>query len=156
MDIELLKTKTKPELIEIAKQVNAHWHHANKEETIINNIMEKVFEPAVNEPKREQASHKKAPVFLTEQEVEKALERIKAQRPRLSTSYDHESRCVTLCYNDGRYKHSETMNLSNPINKIIRKAGEVARGPLVLRPREGDWEPLGGVKPKNAYTNLVL
>lgn len=155
MDINLLRTKSKDELIEIAKQVNAPYHHMNKPDTIINNILEKVFEQPEKKPQREQAPEKKPPVFLTEEEVEQAVARIKAQKAAFSTSYDHESKCVVLRYFDGRYRHAETISLSCPLTKIIRKAGEIARGPLILRPKDGDWGKLGGSE-KNAYTDTVL
>lgn len=157
IDLNKLKTMSKEELIELARKVNAPHHHSNKPETLIENIINKVTEPTTNPQAKTDGEKKiKVAVFLTEEELEKAVARLKEQRPVFSTVYDRENRCVTLRYNDGRHRHAETMSLSCSLPKFIRKAQEIAKGPLILRAhRAEDWEQLGG-NAKNAYTNVVL
>lgn len=157
MDLNRLKTMTKEQLIDIAKQVNAPVHHMNKSETIIENIINTVMQTTLSKP-TEAAKEPEInePVFLTESELEAALAPIKEKYKAFSTLYNHDEKCVTMRYNDGRYKHAETMSLSCPLTKFTRKAMEIAKGPLILRGQPGDWGKLGGVNPNNAYSESVL
>lgn len=158
IDLNRLKSMTQNELINIARQVNAPHHHKNSPETLIENIINKVMEQSLNRPdKPEEPKIKKEAVFLSEDELESALASIKERKKAFSTVYDHENKCVTLKYNDGRYKHSETMSLSCSLPKFIRKATEISKGPLVLiSHKTEDWGHLGGNAAKNQYTETVL
>lgn len=160
IDLNRLKSMTKDELIDVARQVNAPFHVNNKNETLVENIINHVMQSSLNKPaqkkKNESEDEDEEPTFLTEDELEAAFARIKERAPYFSTVYDHEAHCVTMSYINGRYKHSETMNLSCSLPKFIRKATEIARGPLILQDAEGDWEKLGGNKPHSAYASTVL
>lgn len=160
IDLNRLKSMSKEQLIDIARQVNAPVHHANKPETIVENIINTVMQQSIANPdkqKQEQKPEKKEAVFLTESELESALAGLKERYKAFTTTYDHEARCVVMKYNDGRYRHSETMSLSCSLPKFIRKATEIARGPLVMRAlRQEDWGNLGGNAAKNGYTETVL
>lgn len=158
IDLNRLKTMSKQELIDIAKQVNAPYHHKNSEHTLVENIINKVMAPVVENAPKAQEKAEKVTVFVTEDELESALASIKDARKAFSTTYDHEAQAVTFKYNDGRYRHAETISLSAPLTKLKRHAETVARGPLVLRSRNP--EDFGGLisapDGKNAYTNAVL
>ena len=53
-------------------------------------------------------------------------------------------------------KKSLYVYLLSDYSKFIRKASEIAKGPLILRAhRQDDWQQLGG-SAKNAYTQVVL
>lgn len=161
IDLNRLKSMTKDELIDIARQVNAPHHHANKPETIIESIINTVMQTTLNTntpDKQKQGAEKPkdVAVFLTEEELEQALAPIKAKYPAFSTHYDHECRCVSLRYNDGRHKHAETMSLSCSKTKFLRKAQEIARGPLMPRALKKEDFGAYGAKPQNAYTETVL
>ncbi len=157
IDLNRLKTMKREELVELAQQVGAPFHHKNSVETLVENIINKTMEQTFQKPKEDAAvAIKKEAVFISEEELEAVLESIKARHKAFSTVYDHESRSVTLRYNDGRHKHAETMSLSCPMVKFKRKAAEIAKGPLLLPThREQDWEKIS-VNGKNAYTNVVL
>lgn len=161
IDLNRLKNMSQKELIDLAQQTNAPHHHKNSKETLIDNIINKVMESTLNTPEKEKTQKAadvkiKEPVFLSEQELEATLAPTKERQKAFSTSYDHEARCVVLIYNDGRYKHSETMSLSCPLSKFKRKAAEIAKGPLLLPThRPQDWGRLGAGG-KNAYTEVVL
>lgn len=173
IDLEKLKTLSTQELQDLAIQVGAPYHHMHKQHTLIENIVNHVMKQALNssnpkpEAKPEVAKEsdkvqavevkKDAPVFLTEEELEKALEPIKARSPSFGTSYDHECRCVTLRYNDGRHRHAETMSLSCSKTKFLRKAAEIAKGPLLPRAlRKEDFGGYHSNTPHSAYTETVL
>lgn len=156
IDINRLKAMDRAELVQLAKETNTPHHHKNTKEKLIESITNKVFE----KPKQIEQKVESTPtqtVFLTEEELEAAFAPIKAQRAAFSTVYDHEARCVTMRYFDGRYRHAETMSLSCPLTKFKRKAAEIAKGPLLLPThRTEDWERLGSSSGKNAYTAVVL
>ena len=157
IDLNRLKDLSQKELIQVAKETNTPHHHKNAKEKLIENITNKVFESTLKKPEiKTESKEIKDSIFLTEDELEAVFAPIKAQRPAFSTVYDHESNCVTLRYNDGRYKHSETMNLSCPLTKFKRKAQEIVKGPLLMPTHnERDFERLGA-NGKNAYTTAVL
>lgn len=156
IDLNRLKVMSREELVQLAKETNTPHHHNNTKEKLIEGITNKVFEkPKQTEKKVELESQET--IFLTEEELEAVFAPIKASRPAFSTVYDHESNCVTMRYNDGRYRHAETMNLSCPMTKFKRKAAEIAKGPLLMPThRTEDWERLGASSGKNAYTAVVL
>lgn len=160
VDFAKLKSMGKDELLALAKQVNAPHHFNNAPETLVESIINKVMENINEQAKQKPASDTKAvkeAVFLTEDAVEAAIAKVKKQTGAFSSSYDDEAKCVTFRYNDGRYKHAETISLSSTLSRIIRKAQEVARGPIVLRTHnQEDWGSLGQSNGKNAYTNVVL
>ncbi len=159
VDFNRLKSMKKEELLDLARQLNAPNHHNNSAETLMENIINKVMEQSINHPDQQKQPDEfkaKEAVFLTEQQVEEAFAPIKERYKAFSTVYDHEAKCVIMRYNDGRYKHSETMSLSCSLPKFIRKAHEIAKGPLVMRGlRQEDWGHLGG-SDKNRYTETVL
>lgn len=157
IDLNRLKTMNKEELITLAKQTNTPYHHNNSNEKLVENIINKVMESTTSQTKAPEQTEKKEAVFLTEEELEVVFAPIKERYKAFSTVYDHEAKCVTMRYYDGRYKHAETMSLSCPITKFKRKAPEIAKGPLVLPThRTEDWERLGTANGKNAYTAVVL
>lgn len=159
VDFNRLKTMSQKELVELARQLNAPHHHANKAETLIENIINKVMEQSLTHPdqKTEEVRKVKEAVFITEDQLEAAFAPIKARTGAFSTNYDHEAMCVTMIYNDGRYRHRETMSLSCSMTKFMRKANEIAKGPLVVRAMKAEeWGNLGGNKGDNDYTNKVL
>lgn len=160
VDLNRLKTMSREELIDIARQVNAPHHHKNTPKTLVENIINTVMRQSLDHADKQvpdKPLKSKEPVFITEAELEAAFAPVKERYKAFSTIYDHESRCVVLRYNDGRYKHSETMSLSCSLPKFMRKATEIAKGPLVLRGmRKEDWDSLGGINPKNNYTETVL
>jgi hypothetical protein len=158
IDLNRLKSMTKEELIGIAQQVNAPHHHMNKPETLVEAIINKVMEQSLAKPTQTETVKSKAEaVFLTEDALEAALAPLKAKYAALSTVYDHGARCVTLRYNDGRFKHSETMSLSCSLPKFLRKAHEIGKGPLVLRGlKQDEWGRLGGNQGKNIYADTVI
>ncbi len=156
IDLNRLKTMNKEELITLAKQTNTPYHHNNSNEKLMENIINKVMESTTNTPKAPEQTEKKETVFLSEEELEAVFAPIKERYKAFSTVYDHEAKCVTMRYNDGRYKHAETMSLSCPITKFTRKATEIAKGPLRLPThRADDFERLGA-SGKNEYTQVVL
>jgi len=122
---------SREELVRLAKETNTPHHHKNTKEKLIEGITNKVFEKPKQAEKKAEPGIKET-IFLTEDELEVAFAPIKAQRAAFSTVYDHEARCVTMRYNDGRYKHAETMSLSCPLTKFKRKAAEIAKGPLLM------------------------
>ncbi len=155
IDLNRLKDMTQKELVQLAKETNTPHHHMNAKAKLIESITNKVFE----KPKQTEVKpvEKKNSIFLTEDELEAVFAPIKAQRAAFTTVYDHEANCVTMRYNDGRYKHAETMSLSCPLTKFKRKAQEIAKGPLLMPThRTEDWERLGSSSGKNAYTAVVL
>ena len=157
IDLNRLKDMTQKELVQLAKETNAPHHHMNAKEKLIESITNKVFEKPKQVAKEAKPAEVKESIFLTEQELEEIFAPIKERYKAFSTVYDHEANCVTMRYNDGRYKHAETMSLSCPITKFKRKAQEIAKGPLLLPThREQDWERLGTSNGKNAYTSAVL
>lgn len=161
IDLNRLKKMETPELQTLAKQLQAIYHHKHTKETLIENIINKVMEQSIVHPdkerKTEEAEEKPSVKFLTESEIEASLASLKERKSAFSTVYNHEDKCVVLRYFDGRYRHSETMSLSCPLTKIVRKATEIARGPLILPThRSEDWERLGNGAGKNAYTEVVL
>jgi len=157
MSIDFLKLKsaTKAELLQIARETNTPHGESNTNNELYVNILNHVMQPE----KSAQAAPKEAkePIYVGEQELEIAIAATKERYKNLSTVYDWENNCVTFKYNDGRYRHSETVNLSCSLNKLRAKAMEVGRGPLVLPThRQDDWERLGSNNPNNDYTNVVL
>ncbi len=158
IDMNRLKTMSREELVQLAKETNTPHHHKNTKEKLIEGITNKVFEkPKQAEKKTELVAEPKKTIFLTESELEEVFAPFKAQRAAFSTVYDHEAHCVTMRYNDGRYSHAETMSLSCPITKFRRKAQEIVKGPLLMPThREQDWERIGSSSGKNAYTAVVL
>ncbi len=157
IDLNRLNDLDQKQLLQLAKETNAPHHHKHTKEKLIESITNKVFETTANKPVKTEAQEPKQTIFLTEAELEAAFAPIKAARPAFSTVYDHENNCVTMRYNDGRYKHAETMNLSCPLTKFKRKAAEIAKGPLLMPThRTEDWERLGSSQGKNAYTAVVL
>lgn len=162
VNFDELKKMDKKKLIELAKSINAPYHHLNSEKTLIENIINKVMEPQVVPPVAQDAELPPAPivpkdVFLTEDDLEREFAPIKEKYSAFSTRYNHEDRCVTLIYNDGRYKHAETLNLSCSLARFKRKAIEIAKGPLILRAQSpAEWGSLSGINERNAYTNNVL
>lgn len=158
IDLNRLRAMKKEELIEVARQVNAVYHVNNKAETIVDSIINKVMEQTLTTPKDKQHEIPKVkePIFLTEQQVEVALAALKERNRAFSTIYNTEDNCITLRYNDGRYKHAETINLSCSLTKLVRKANEIVKGPLVPRSlKTEEWSHLGGNE-KNKYTEVVL
>jgi len=154
-----LKDMSQPELVKLAKETNTPYHYKNSKEKLIENITNKIFEKPKQAEKKVAAEIKELaePAFLTESELEEIFAPIKETRKAFSTVYDHEAKCVTMRYNDGRHKHAETMSLSCPITKFKRKALEIAKGPLRLTThRSEDWEQLGSARGNNAYTGVVL
>ena len=160
INLNRLKEMESAELVDLAKQLNAPHHHKNSKETLIENIINKVMEQSLTHADVEQkdiAPVKPPVVFLTEQELEAALAPIKEKKPAFSTAYDHESKCVSLRYNDGRYKHAETMSLSCSLPKFVRKATEISKGPLVLRGHnQEDFGRIAVNNENSAYTQTVL
>jgi len=143
MDFNKLKAMTQPQLVDLARQMGVTHHHKNTAETLTSLILNKLLQDTqVAKPDDQPKQTKPVAVFLTQVQLEEKLAAIKEKYPAFSTKYDDENRCVTLRYFDGRYKHSETMNLSAPLTKFLRKAQEIASGPRVLRQKEGDWEKL--------------
>lgn len=158
IDLNKLKSMTNEQLTDVARQVNAPFNSKSNKEALIENIINKVMEQSLN-PNKNQAEEPKVkePVFLTEDELEKVFAPIKEKYKAFSTIYDSESKSVIMRYNDGRYRHSETMSLSCPLAKFTRKAHEIAKGPLVLRGmKTEEWGKLGGINPNNAYAETVL
>ena len=143
MDFNKLKAMTQPQLVDLARQMGVEHHHKNTAETLVSLILNKLLtETQEAKPKQEVKPAKPVAIFLTQDQLEEKLAAIKERYPSFSTKYDDENRCVTLRYFDGKYRHSETMSLSAPLTKFLRKAQEIASGPLVLRPQAGDWDKL--------------
>lgn len=158
IDLNRLKSMSQAELVDLAKQLNAPHHHKNGAETLIENIINKVMEQSLNHADKQldKPAEKPVSVFLTEAELEAKLAPVKERYKAFSTVYNHDDKCVTLRYNDGRYRHSETMSLSCPLTKFIRKAGEIAKGPLVLRGHNPEDFGRIPVNEKSQYTQVVM
>ena len=158
VDFSKLKSLDKSELISLAQQLNAPYNSKNSPEMLIESIINKAMENTFAVRKKDETPlAPKEPVFLTVEQIEAAIKPAKDRQKHLNTSYDDNSKSVTISYNDGRHKHSETMSLSNSLPKIVRKADEIAKGPYLLRAHQGqDWDSLGGRNPNNLYANTVL
>ena len=158
INLNRLKEMESAELVDLAKQLNAPHHHKNSKETLIENIINKVMEQSLTHADTQVKKPKEilVDIFLTEAELEAKFAPIKEKYKAFSTAYDHESRCVTLRYNDGRYRHAETMSLSCPMTKFMRKAQEIAKGPLILRGHNQEDFGRIPVNEKSLYTQVVM
>lgn len=155
INLNKLHSLSRDELVVLAQQHGLTVHWKAKPETIVTQIIEKVNEkPAV--VTQAQATIVKPEHHNTADDVEEALESLKAKAPRLRSFYPTEDTWhFKYVMDNGRVLYEESGNLNIPLKMIVRRATVVSRGPLVLRGLNNHFDqlPVGG---NNAYTNTVI
>lgn len=151
-NLDNLRTLSRDQLAEIARQSGVRVHHKAKPETIIKQITDKVFLPPKVEQKHE-AEKPMAPVFHhTQEDIEEALKDIKARIPDFISEYNVSENTVHFRCRGAE----ECLNLSIPMRVIKMKASNISRGRLVLRGHAPESFDRGNAVGKSSYTNVVL
>lgn len=150
---ENMKKMSREELVKFADTQGVQVHWKAKPETIIKQVMDKVSTPPKPVVKEEaKSTAPKEAVFNTRDQVEAALAHIKEKQPAFETIYSDEDKVVTF-----RCKGAENcMNMSVPLQWMVKQAQLVSRGRLVPMGLNEHFESLNSASGKNAYTNTVL
>lgn len=152
LNLENLKTLTRSELAEIARQSGVRVHHKAKEDTIIKQIVDKVMLPPKQEMKHVAEKASDIVHHNTEEDVEEAIKSLKEKVPDFVSVYNKEENTVHFKCRGVE----ECLNLSIPLRVIKSKAAIVSRGRLMLRGHRPESFESGNAGGKSAYTNVVL
>lgn len=149
-----LSEMSRDQLVELAGKQGLRVHPRAKEETIIKSILDSVTpqKPQVADMQHVAEKPKKPVYHNTRDDVEKAISSIKARQPKLDAEFNEEENTVHFrCLGA-----EDCVNLSIPMRIIVQKAQNVSRGRIALLSLNREFGDLGGVSPKNAYTNIVI
>lgn len=149
---ENLAKMSREELVELhVKVTGVKPHHKAKPETIIKNIKDATFNKQDAPKVEEKAAPPKVADHNTPEDVEKAIESIKAKRPEFTANYNTQENTWTFECMGAK----ESGNLDIPLRVIVQKATNISRGRLVMMGMS-EFEALTGGNPNSAYANKTV
>lgn len=161
IDIDRLNSLPREELVQLAHESGIRVHHKAKAETIVKQIVDKVFAPAPLVAKEQSMEHVAAKPTAsvyhnTPEDVELALDALK-KNERFQSRYDLTENTWHFSWvsASGRTMREECGNLDIPLRVIKMKAQSIAKGPLLLRSKQ-DFSVITDPNRPDAYTNTVM
>jgi len=157
IDLNQLHTMDRASLDKLAIQVGVRTHHKQADKTVVENIMNKVTQPAPHVPEVvSEDAVEKVVEYCSPEQIQEAIAKIKAGQTRLHDKYDDISWRFMFVNDAGRILREDSGTLWMPLSLIKFKASEVAKGPRALRGMPKEHFEGGAATGPNAYTNVVL